>query len=144
MKPVLIVDRIRKNVVSLFYHDGEVSSVTTLEENGMTNTYYDIRQALYVTDVLKVNMKEALVWENRFTPLVEKIQKRIEVHEEVMDELAREHIKSKNENARESYLKLEQHVDGLTEAIGLASEHNNSEWKLHVEKKNLNSNGECL
>lgn len=125
MKPVLIVEGIRKNIVTMNYRDEEVSDVMVRDEQGELQTYYDEKHASYINNQFKVDLKKSLVWENRYSPIIDAIHKRINAYEEQQIDIAQQYIESDKpfvDDLRKEYMDLGQKVEGLIETLGIIRE----------------------
>lgn len=115
MKPVLIVEGIRKNVVSVDWFKGEVNKV--MVDNGDSFEHYNLAESNNVE----------LVWENRYEPISEAVRKRINAYEERQLEIAVECMeqdipKQERKELKREYNGLDIHVEGLTESLGIIRE----------------------
>lgn len=110
MKPVAIVDGKKVDVEGVSYYDNKPHSVMVKP---------DYRTLYFHKDNIE------LIWQDRYAPVGEMIQKRIDAYEERMNDLAIDFIESNRPfevEVQKEYHRLKEHVEGLIEALGLIAE----------------------
>lgn len=115
MKPVLIVEGIRKNVTNISFNEKGEATHISVDVDGSHQVY-----STRLDDV-------KLVWEGRYEPISEAIRKRIEAYEERQIEIAvdcmeQELPKQERKELKREYKDLDVRVEGLTEGLGIIRE----------------------
>ena len=131
MHPVLIVEGVVHKVRKVeFNKEGKVEEVSYFE-NGMYKRVVDIQNEFNLTGSEVMDLSTALVWTNRYEPVIESLYKRIDAHEEQLADFERDHMKlskkkddlrlieSEIEKLETQHSELELITDGLHEALGI-------------------------
>lgn len=128
MKPLLVVEGKQLEVVSISWYANSIESIMVRDENDNLVTYHDEVTHIYVEQPLKINIAKSLVWENRYEPVIEAIQSRIDGEEENQTDRAIQYIENKgleifnNMNLQQEYEQKSHFIDGLIEALGVVDE----------------------
>ncbi|BDH62146.1 hypothetical protein MTP04_22760 [Lysinibacillus sp. PLM2] len=123
MKPVLVVEGKQYEVVSINYYGNLYEHVMVRDENDNLIVFYDEVTNMYKEQPLKINISKSLVWANRYEPIIERIQKRIDGEEENQTDRAIQYIENKglevfnNMNLQQEYERKSHFIDGLIEAL---------------------------
>ncbi|MGN7116069.1 hypothetical protein ACTHQ8_07455 [Lysinibacillus odysseyi] len=129
MYPVLVVEGVSYQKLSIEWNEEGVESASYIDENGKYQKVYDVTSILGGDN--RMDLNQAIQWHKRYEPIVESLNKRIDAHEEWLADLERDHMKlTKNrdglpfvdveiEKVVTQHTKLEQLVDGLHEALGI-------------------------
>ena len=129
MKPVLTVEGKQLDVYALFYREGRVHSVTTIDKGGVTTIYHDTKEDMkyYVEKPLQVDFEKCLEFEGRYDPVFNAIDSLIGSQQKEIQGLATiiadsetpfsdiELVKKRNE--------LKQRTFGLMDAQDIVSEY---------------------
>ncbi len=120
MYPVLIVDGKQLQVTDISYRDkGQINSVGVFEGHNYI-TYYDVDANVYHEGKLKLDMKTALKWVDRYEEVLDEITKVIDSKAEELTDLAIEAIETEQpfipSEARKHYFNKQREMIGLIHA----------------------------
>ena len=124
MYPVLVVEGVAYKVGAVeFNNEGGVEGVSFIKDSKYRHVI-DAQNQFNLTGSAVTDLSQALIWNDRYQPIIEALHKRIEAHEERMIELAVDAMENDllfTDN-RVEYMSLKDHVEGLHEALGIVSQ----------------------
>lgn len=131
MHPVLIVEGVAHKVNTVeFNKQGKVEGVSYFLD-GKYKHVIDVQNQLNTTGSEVMDLSQALIWSNRYEPVIDSLHKRIDAHEEQLADFERDHMKlskkrdglrsieSEIEKLETQHSELELITDGLHEALGI-------------------------
>lgn len=128
MKPILTVEGKQVEVYALFYRAGKVHNVSVIDENGVTVTYHDVKEntQYYVEKPLQIDFDEALVWQGKYTEVVNDIESLIKQKNGELVKLAINHIESENPfgiDDKKEYFSTQREIIGLRDALDIIDDY---------------------
>ena len=124
MYPVLVVEGVAHKVRTVEFDDEGKATAVSYFEGDEYKHVIDVQKQFNLTGSEVMDLSHALIWTNRYQPIIEALHKRIEAHEERMIELAVDAMENDllfTDN-RVEYMSLKDHVEGLHEALGIVSQ----------------------
>lgn len=93
MYPVLIIEGKEYPVHGISYYGNKIDNVSVTKDNEIFEIYVDARFADYrVGDFKVTDFSKNLIWKNANDSLIDKLDKRIESYEEILQDLATDFI----------------------------------------------------
>ena len=125
MRPVLIVEGVAHKVRSIEFNNEGVPEGVSYFENGKYKHAVDVQNKFNLTGSVVMDLSKALIWNDRYQPIYEALDKVIKDECDELKELAINHIESDNPfelDYRKEYKQLQQKVFGLIDAQELVTE----------------------
>lgn len=128
MKPVLTVEGKQLEVYAMFYREGKLHCISTVDGSGVTTTYHDSKEntQYYVEKPLQVDFDKCLHFEGRYSPVFNALDSLVEAQQKKVQRLATQIADSETPFLDYGLTKernnLKQRTFGLMDAQDIVSE----------------------